>query len=393
VRFKDYRSCFREISAVIKAIRRTQALLPLTDMRPHFTFVKKDIVMSKQSFLRPVAEPQIIENAFTEDQRQRLFNVLRNESPWTLILAQEFTSPEQVIAVSSGSLPEGVVATWDMFLTPVFRATLGKAHASLFPEIEDCFYNSKFLDLARHYWKAKYASPDLMVVNIQGPTEAGGPPHVDGAYFRGLNYGNTPTWLIGLMTKCGLFRHWQAKKAQVITWYYKGQIGGGFTYWPDGPAGQPKQLYAPMWGRAAVVENEVMYHGANACGPAEMRRPEGLAINSVIEADPQSADGWQITTDGKVIQRLPVEETRLLVHWGADIFMDMDEMKLTLDHTDDLTHERVFDIFFSDMKANGHSFKVPADPLNDPEFVQLLTRLYDPGLPTIMPPEYGFAAA
>jgi hypothetical protein len=45
------------------------------------------------------------------------------------------------------------------------------------------------------------------------------------------------------------------------------------------------------------------------------------------------------------------------------------------------------------MKANGHSFKVPADPLNDPEFVQLLTRLYDPGLPTIMPPEYGFAAA
>jgi hypothetical protein len=348
-------------------------------------------VTNERSFLRPVAEPQIIEGAYTEDQRRRLVDVLRRESPWQLILAQEFTSPEQVIAVSSGSLPEGVEATWDMFLNPVFRATLGQAHACLFPEIEDCFYNFKFLDLVRGYWKAKYASPDLMLVNIQGPTDGGGPPHVDGAYFRGLNYDNTPTWLIGLMTKCGLFRPWQAKKAQVLTWYYKGQIGGGFTYWPDGPHGQPKQLAAPMWGRAAVVENEVMYHGANPCGPHEMRKPEGLAITSVIEDDPQS-DGWQITTDGTVIQRLPADETRLLVHWGADIFMDLEEMKVTLDHTDDLTHERVFDIFLADMKQRGEPFEIPTDPLNDPAFVRLLTKLYDPGLPTVMPAEYGFDA-
>jgi hypothetical protein len=346
--------------------------------------------MNTQSFLRPVAEPQILEDAYTEDQRRRLFEVLRREAPWSLILAQEFTSPEQVIAVSSGSLPEGVEATWDMFLSPVFRATIGLGHASLFPEIDDCFYNLKFLDLVRGYWKAKYASPDLMLVNIQGPTEGGGPPHVDGTYFRGLNYENTPTWLIGLMTKSGLFRQWQAKKAQVLTWYYRGSVGGGFTYWPDGPSGQPKQLDGPMWGRAAVVENEVMYHGANPCGPPEMRNPKGLAIDSLIEADPQT-DGWQITTNREVIQRLPADETRLLVHWGADIFMDMAEMKVTLDHTDDLTHERVFDIFFSDMKQRGQSFTVPTDPLNDPELVQLLTRLYDPGLPSIMPPEYGFA--
>jgi hypothetical protein len=208
-----------------------------------------ELSMNNSDFLRRVAEPRIIEGAFSEDQRQRLFKVLREDSPWTLILAQEFTSPEQVIAVSSGSLPDRVEATWDMFLSPVFRATLGQGHASLFPEIEDCFYNFKFLDLVRSYWNAKYASPDLMLVNIQGPSGAGGPPHVDGTYFRGLNYDNTPTWLIGLMTKSGLFRHWQAKKAQVLTWYYKGSIGGGFTYWPDGPSGRPKQLFAPMWGR------------------------------------------------------------------------------------------------------------------------------------------------
>jgi hypothetical protein len=348
--------------------------------------------MNTYSFLRPIAEPQIIENGFSEDQRQRLFNVLRSEGPWTMILAQEFKSPEEVIATTSGSLPEGMEVTWDMFLTPVFRATLGRASASLFPEIEDCFYNTKYLELARGYWKAKYAAPNLMLANMQGPAGAGGPPHVDGADFRGATVQNTPSWLIGLMTKSGLFRQWQAKKAQVITWYYKGQIGGGFTYWPDGPQGQPKQLYAPMWGRAAVVENEVMYHGANACGREEMRRPEGLAINSTFSADPQS-DGWQIITDGKVIQQVPADEMRLLLHWGADIYMNLDEMTVALDHTDDLTHERIFDIFISELRARGVSFTMPSDPLQDPEFIQLLTKEFDPGLPTIMPPIYGLVAA
>jgi hypothetical protein len=72
-----------------------------------------------------------------------------------------------------------------------------------------------------------------------------------------------------------------------------------------------------MWGRAVVVENEMMYHTAQGCGPADMRRPEGLWINSLMSVDPENPNGWVITTDGKVIQRIPEEEFRFLVHWGA----------------------------------------------------------------------------
>ena len=47
---------------------------------------------------------------------------------------------------------------------------------------------------------------------------------------------NTPTWLLSVMGKSGLFRRWAIKMAEVIVWFYRGRIGGGFTYWPDGPA-------------------------------------------------------------------------------------------------------------------------------------------------------------
>jgi hypothetical protein len=142
-----------------------------------------------------------------------------------------------------------------------------------------------------------------------------------------------------------------------------------------------------MWGRAVVVENEKMYHTAQSNGPAAMRRPEGLAINSMMSADPEDPTGWQITTDGEVIQKIPASEFRFLVHWGADIFMDMAELKRALDHTDDLNHEMIFDIIISDLRKRGEAFQMPTDPMTDPAFIGLLTRVYDPGQPTIFPPE------
>jgi len=339
------------------------------------------------SVFRPVAPPQIIENAFTPDQHARMLDVVRRNGPWSLILAQHFKSPEEVIATTSGMVPEGFTPTWEMFLSPVFRGYFAKASTALHSEIEDCFLNTKFLDLVRGYWGAKYATAENMLFNIQGPCAGGGSPHVDATRFRGVSMNNTPVWLMNTMVKTGLFKRWQQKKAQVITWYYKGRVGGGFTYWPEGPQAQPAQIKAPMWGRAVVVENEMMFHTAETNGPAAMRHPAGLDISTQMSADPQDPSGWQLTTEGKVIQRIPEEEFRFLVHWGADIYMDMAELKCALDHTDDLTHEQVFDMIIADLRARGETFQLPSDPMTDKGFIGLLTRTYDPGQPTIMPPE------
>ncbi|MFO7551995.1 MAG: hypothetical protein R6W80_11350 [Haliea sp.] len=343
--------------------------------------------IERAKIFRPVAEPRVIEAAYSEDQHRRLLDAVRNNGPYTLIISQHFTSAEELIATTSGSLPEGVEPSLDMFLTPVFRGYFSYGGVCSQPEIEDCFYNPKFLKLVRDYWGAKYAEPDSMLFNIQGPCDGSGNPHVDGTRFRGLTLENTPIWLMNTMVKSGLFKRWQARKAQVIGWYYKGNIGGGFTYWPDGPHEQPKQIPAPMWGRAVVVENEMMFHTAQSCGPVAMRKPEGLAFDSVMEVDPLTPGGWQIRTGDTVNQQIPEQEFRFLVHWGSNVYMDLEELKRTVDHTDDITHDQVFDIFIADLKQRGVRFDMPSDPLADKAFIGLLSSIYDVGAPLYFPPE------
>jgi len=336
---------------------------------------------------RPVARPRIIEGAYSDGQHRRLLNVVRAYGPWQLILAENFKTPEEVFATTMGEVPAGIVPTWDMLLNPVFRGYFARQGVCFYPELEDCYYNSHFLELVRGYWGAKYAEPETFLFNIQGPTPIGGPPHLDGTVFRGMTMENTPLWLLLTMAKSCLFRHWQAKKGQVIAWYYKGKIGGGFNCWPDGPRGAPLQINAPMWGRAVVVENERMFHHGQATGPVALRKPAGLDITSKFEADPEAEDGWRITTAGTVNQRIPAEEMRLLVHWGARLYMDFQEMKTALDHTDDINHEQALNMLMVDMRARGVSFEVPTDPMNDRKFIATLAKVYDIGGPTNVPAE------
>lgn len=343
--------------------------------------------IERARILRPVAEPRIVEQVYTDDQHERLLGVVREHGPWPLIVAHHFKSGEELLATTSGMLPEGVEPTIEMFTTPVFRGFFSTNRVCLYPEIDDCFYSPRMLALVRDYWGARYAEPDSMLFNIQGPCPGGSSPHVDATRFRGLTLENTPVWLMNIMVKSGLFKRWQERKAQVIAWYYKGRIGGGFTYWPDGPHAQPKQIRAPMWGRAAVVENEMMFHTAEACGPAALRMPKGLAFHSRMGPDPERAGGWQITTDGEVIQRIPEEELRFLVHWGASLYKDLAELKTAADHTDDIGHEQVFDILIGDMRRRGIRFEMPSAPLTDKRFIAALNDTFGIEAPLYFPPE------
>ena len=54
-----------------------------------------------------------------------------------------------------------------------------------------------------------------------------------------------------------------------------------------------------------------------------------------------------------MIRRYQPGEMRLLVHWSAEIYQDKDEVKKNMDHSDDLTHDIVFERLLADMRARG----------------------------------------
>ena len=336
--------------------------------------------------LRPAAPPRELDNIYSEDQLQRLLEVVRTSGPHKLIIAQHFASAEELVATLSGSFPEGVTPTLDMFLTPTFRNFYANYGTCLFPEISDCFYNQKFIDLAKSYWGAQYAKPTMMLFNVNGPAGNNDPGHLDAPSFRGVRYENSPTWLCSVMAKSGLFQDYMVKMAQVLAWFSH-DPSSGFTYWPEGPRAAPQRLIPPIYNRGVLVQNEMMVHRGEANGAPERQYPEGLDFTTVFSGAPDSKDHWIATTGDKVIERYHTDELRFLVHWSSEVFMDFDELKKNMDHSDDLTFDRVFDTLLKDARSRGFDIPIPSDPMHDPAFIHAINAVYDLGVPTQYPPE------
>lgn len=324
--------------------------------------------------LRPVAPPRVIDGVYSDDQHARLLDVIKRNGPWPTITAHHFDTVEELVATSSGVVPEGLDMTLDDIATAHFRGFFSENSVLFFGELHDCFYNPSFLRLARDYWGAQYARPTLMLFNLCGPHHSGLNAHLDAVTFRGIRIENSPVWLQNVMGKSGLFTDHLVKMAQVITWWYLGE-NGTFTYWPDGPFGEPDRLEHPLWNKGVVVQNEAMFHRGDPVGRPDERDIPGLKHRSLIGHDPER-DEWAITTDGEVIRRYRPEEMRLLVHWNAEVYSDMDEVKTSMDHSDDLTNDIVFDRLLADLRAKGVKVDEPSDPMHDQAFIRALIETY-----------------
>ena len=81
-------------------------------------------------------------------------------------------------------------------------------------------------------------------------------------------------------------------------------------------------------------------------------------------------------TDDAVVRSYRPEEMRLLVHWGAEVYADFDEMKRVMDHTDDLTLDVAVGRLLADLRERGVQVDEPSDPLHDTAFVRALIATY-----------------
>ena len=85
--------------------------------------------------LRPVAPPRVLEPVYAEAQYERILDVIRAHGPWPTITAHHFDTVEELIATSSGPMPEGEASslTLDDIATAHFRGYFGKDSISFFP--------------------------------------------------------------------------------------------------------------------------------------------------------------------------------------------------------------------------------------------------------------------
>ena len=116
-------------------------------------------VIDLAAVLTPVAQPRILEGVYRDDEYERMFNVVKREGPWKGIIANHFETVDEVMATVTGNIPPDHGLTLDDVATAHFRGFFAKNSVCFYPELEDVFYNSRFLAEVRDYWGAQYARP------------------------------------------------------------------------------------------------------------------------------------------------------------------------------------------------------------------------------------------
>jgi hypothetical protein len=118
-----------------------------------------------------------------------------------------------------------------------------------------------------------------------------------------------------------------------------------------------------------------MFHRGDSVGRPDERHVEGVKCRSTFAYD-GGDDAWDVLTDGERVHRYQPDQIRFLAHWNAELYEDMEELKKVMDHTDDLTHQRVVDVLIADMRAQGITVAEPNDPFHDVDWIQKLIHTY-----------------
>ena len=263
----------------------------------------------------------------------------------------------------------GVTRTGGWFRN--FWALGGKV---IFPGADAAFHNPIFLDAARRSFGAEVVRPVAMMTNLNLPM-AGLPPHLDLPFFRGAMNREVPAWALAPMGYSNLFHRWAVPVASAITWFYDGE-GGEFEYWPDGLDAPSRTERPPYWNRAVMADNEYMWHRVGALGrPEDHLAPDAIPYDARLAMN-EAAGTWEVREGDSVLMSFPAAAVRVSVLWKAYCFASRAEADAYDDHGDDLTPDKITDLFRDDLRARGIAFRDPQDAWTDPDWKALLERVY-----------------
>jgi len=247
---------------------------------------------------------------------------------------------------------------------PWFREEWADDGKPLVDGAEAILHNKRFVEAAKAFYGASVVRPEFVVVNVNAPMPAGA-THVDVPSFRGATRRSYPSEFLVAMGRSGLFEGWRIVRAGVIAWFYEG-AGGSFDYWPEGLDGPMLSEQGPFSNVALIADNDQMYH---RIGPIGDPNPESYRVSPAAYIQPDGKGNWTILENGEVRATYPSRAIRLSILWKGEV-RDRDSSN------DDLTLNRIMEIFTADLRHRSVDFQVPSDPRADTAWVRLLQRAY-----------------
>ena len=238
--------------------------------------------------------------------------------------------------------------------------------------------NPRWIGAARKAFSAEIVRPFACMANLNLATPLG-VPHLDLPQFRGFGAQQAPVWLLLNMSNSGLFHDWMAPIASGLMWF-NNDATGGFEYWPDGLDAPSVVERAPAWNTGVMSDNEFMWHRMEAIGtPEEAARVRALMrYDNLLHALP--GGGWEMRDGDQVLMAFAPGAMRISVLWKAHVFTDHAHLASFEDERLNLTLNQVVDTYTADLARRGIVADVPADPLSDNAWRELLQRVYSPPL-------------
>jgi hypothetical protein len=258
-----------------------------------------------------------------------------------------------------------------MIVAPVFRGNW-VADGTVREGVEPLLANERFAAAARRLFDAEIVRPTNLYVNLtyQLPFPQGA-GHTDVPAFRGFDRTRYPITFLTIMGLSGLFEDVRVKIATAVAWFYRG-TDGGFEYWPDGPDRPSRVQEGAIDNTAIVGDNDFMWHRVRPTGRVEDEMP-ALTLESELTG---SGDAWSIVDGAHTFATLSRDRLRVSLSWKAMVFASDAERRRYDEHTDDVDLSEVIRRFTADLATRGVEVELPADPLRDPGFVELLREQY-----------------
>lgn len=259
-------------------------------------------------------------------------------------------------------LTGGLDGNKEKFDDMISRVTsFGKYHfpdeLSKFPVIQNLFASDTFQTAAKTVCPAQSQILDPfqfnVIMQVPGQSVAA---HIDAPYFWGASRFEFPQWLLAAMVFSNLFSSKFIDQVQVVGYLHSwapnatGSDGGEFVYF-NNETSIGSVTPNPLSG--SIVDGSKVIHAAKIYKPS-VKAPR-LPKDKLSSLDFVGGDQWELTVNGKPLQKYHTSDLRISIVYRARCFATQEEVHRYYHQTEaeKMTLEQILETFQKDLIQKG----------------------------------------